>query len=123
MNAVTVTKQIFPFLFSVLLGGHIGGKAEIKYIPAGEGRGVFNVAYDNPEGSRFVLQILDQDGSQLYQNVFTDKKFAKNFQLADPDSYNKLVFVIRNLGDKSTQRWEVSTSTHLVEDVTVQEVK
>src|SRR5580693_2755998 len=105
MNAVTLTKPIVALLFSVLLCGHIGGKAEIKFIPAGEGRGVFNVVYDNPEGSRFVIQILDQDGNQLYQNAFTDKKFAKNFQLADPDSYNKLVFVIRNLGDKSTQRW------------------
>jgi hypothetical protein len=123
MNAITLTKPIVAFLFSVLLGAHVGGNAEVKYIPAAEGRGVFNVVYDNPAGSRFVLQILDRDGNQLYQSVFTDKKFAKNFQLADPDSYDKLVFVIRNLGDKSLRRWEVSTDTHLVEDVNVQEVK
>jgi hypothetical protein len=123
MNAVTLTKPIVAFLFSVLLSGHIGGNAEVKYIPAKEGRGVFNVVYNNPEGSRFVLQILDQDGNQLYQNVFADKKFTKNFQLADPDSYNKLVFVIRNLDDKSSQRWEVSTNTQLIEDVNVREVR
>jgi hypothetical protein len=122
MNAVTLTKPIVTFLFSVLLSGHIGGKAEVKYIPTQEGRGMFNVVYNNPEGSRFVLQILDQDGNKLYQNVFADKKFSKNFQLADPDSYPKLVFVIRNLVDKSSQRWEVSTNTHLIEDVSIQEV-
>jgi|GEM_PF-5919240 hypothetical protein len=123
MNAVTLTKPIVALLFSVLLSGHIGGNAEVKYIPAKEGRGVFNVVYNNPEGSRFVLQILDQDGNQLYQKAFADKKFNKNFQLADPDSYLKLVFVIRNLDDKSSQRWEVSTNTRLIEDVDVQEIK
>jgi hypothetical protein len=123
MNVVMLTKQIFPFLFSVLLGGHGVGTAEVKYIPVKEGQGVFNVVYNNPEGSRFVLQIQDQDGNQLYQHAFTDKKFAKNFQLADPDSYLKLVFVIRNLDDKSFQRWEVSTDTRLIEDVDVRELK
>lgn len=123
MNAITLTKPIVAFLFSVLLGAHIGGNSEVKYIPAAEGRGVFNVVYDNPAGSRFVLQILDRDGNQLYQNVFTDKKFAKNFQLADPDSYQKLVFVIHNLGDNSFQRFEVEATAHLVEEVKVQEVK
>jgi hypothetical protein len=81
------------------------------------------VVYDNPEGSRFLLQILDEDGNQLYQRAFTDKKFTRNFQLADPDSYNKLVFVIRNLNDKSSRRWEVSTNTQVIEDVNVKELR
>jgi hypothetical protein len=123
MNAVSLTKTVLTFLFPLLLGGHIGGNAAVKYVPAKEGRGVFNVVYDNPNGSRFLLQILDQDGNQLYQRVFTDKKFTRNFQLADPDSYNKLTFVLRNLDDKSSQRWEVSTSTQLIEDVNVKELR
>jgi hypothetical protein len=123
MNTVMLTKPIFTFLFAVLLGGHIGSNAQVKYIPVKDGQGVFNVVYNNPEGARFVLQILDQDGNQLYQNVFTDKSFSRNFQLADPESYLKLVFVIRNLGDRSTQRFEVESKTQLVEDVNVQEVK
>jgi hypothetical protein len=123
MNAVSLTKTALAFLFPLLLDGHIGGNAAVKYIPAKEGRGVFNVVYDNPEGSRFLLQILDEDGNQLYQSAFTDKKFSRNFQLADPDSYNKLVFVIRNLNDKSSRRWEVSTKTQVIEDVNVKELR
>jgi hypothetical protein len=123
MNAVSLTKTVLAFLFPLLLGGHTGGNAAVKYIPAKEGRGVFNVVYDNPEGSRFLLQILDADGNQLYQSAFTDKKFTRNFQLADPDSYNKLVFVIRNLNDKSSRRWEVSTNTQVIEDVNVKELR
>jgi hypothetical protein len=123
MNAVSLTKTVLAFLFPLLLGDHTGGNAAVKYIPAKEGRGVFNVVYDNPEGSRFLLQILDEDGNQLYQSAFTDKKFIRNFQLADPDSYNKLVFVIRNLNDKSSRRWEVSTNTQVIEDVNVKELR
>jgi hypothetical protein len=125
MNAVSLTKPIVAFLLSALLGG--GGNsartAEVTYIPVTGNQGIFHVVYDNAAGSRFVLQILDQDGNQLYQNLFTDKKFSKNFELADPDSYSRLVFEIRNLGDKSFQRFEVESSTHLIEDVNVREVK
>jgi hypothetical protein len=123
MNTVMLTKPIFTFLFAVLLSGHMGSNAQVKYIPVKDGQGVFNVVYNNPEGDRFVLQIQDEEGNQLYQNAFTDKNFTRNFQLADPESYLKLVFVIRNLSDHSTQRFEVESKTQLVEDVNVQEVK
>jgi hypothetical protein len=78
-----------------------------------------SVAYTNVTGSRFSLQILDENGNQLYQGVSTAKFFHQRFRLAEPDNYNKLVFVIRNLGDHSYQRFEVDASTHLVEDVDV----
>jgi hypothetical protein len=124
MNAVPLTKTIVTFLLSVLSGsGHRAGNAELKYIPTSETQGVYNVAYDNEAGSRFVLEIEDQDGDRLYQNIFSDKLFNKNFQLADPESYTKLVFIIRNLGDHSLQRWEVEARTHLVEEVKVDEIK
>jgi hypothetical protein len=125
MNALSLAKPIVAFLFSALLGGggNSSGTAAVTYVPATGSQGIFHVVYDNATGSRFVLQILDQDGNQLYQNIFTDKNFSKNFQLADPDSYSRLVFVIRNLGDHSFQRFEAETDTHLIEDVNVREVK
>jgi len=85
-------------------------KAEVNYIPGAQGQG------------RFTLCVMDADGNQLYQDVYTDKKFDKNFRLADPDSYSKLIFVIHNLADNSVQRFEVVASSHLVEDVDVREV-
>jgi hypothetical protein len=126
MSAVTVTKPIVAFLFSLMLGNGGNGKAgtaEVKFIPVSETQGVFNVNYDNATGSRFSLQIQDEDGNQLYQHVYSDKKFNKNFQLADPENYHKLIFVIRNLEDNSSQRFEVEATTHLIEDVDVRELK
>jgi hypothetical protein len=137
--SINIRKAFGASLLTAILGGtslvslangsnSSGGRngvptAEVKYITLAEGQGVFNVQYVNETGSRFSIEILDADGDQLYQNVSTDKKFDKNFQLADPDSYHKLVFVIHNLGDNSFQRFEVEPSTHLVEEVKVQEVK
>src|ERR1700743_3641156 len=93
--------------------------AEANYIPISDNQGVFNVVYHNAAASRFTLQILDEAGDQLFQHTYTDKDFSRRFQLAEPDSYTKLIFVIRNLSDHSSQRFEVETSTHLIEDVNV----
>lgn len=104
-------------------GGNSANSAAVTYIPLKQGDGVFNVRYDNAAGNRFSLVVLDGDGDQLYSNIFSDKNFDKNFKLADPDSYRKIVFVIRNLNDNKTQRFEAEATGHEVEDVNVEEVK
>ena len=104
-------------------GSNSANTAEVKYVTLQEGAGVFNVRYNNPAGNRFSLVVLDADGDQLYQYVYSDKNFDKNFKLADPESFHKLVFVIRNLNDNTTQRFEVEASSHEVEEVDVKELK
>ena len=97
--------------------------AEVKYVGNTEGAFFFNVLYNNDTGSRFSVTILDEAGNALYSGAFSMKKFDKNFKLAEPENYGKLVFVIRNLGDDTVQRFEVNTNSRLVEDVEVKEVK
>jgi len=96
--------------------------AEVKYVGNNEGDFFFNVVYNNATGSRFTLAIQDEYGNQLYQSVYSVKKFDKKFKLADPENFGKLVFIIRNLGDNSVQRFEVNAGSRLVEDVEVKEV-
>jgi hypothetical protein len=103
-------------------GGNSANTAEVKYVTR-EGGGIFNVRYNNAAGNRFSLIVLDADGDQLYSYVYSDKNFEKNFKLADPESFRKLVFVIRNLNDNTTQRFEVEARGHEVEEVEVVEVK
>ncbi len=139
-SSFSIRKAITTTLFTAVLGGtslvsmagghnnpigehNSASTAEVKYITGQGGEaGVFNVVYDNTTGSRFTLRVMDADGNQLYENVYTDKKFDKRFKLADPDSFGKLTFIIRNLNDNSVQRFEVEASSHLVEDVNVKEV-
>src|SRR5262245_61503683 len=94
-------------LVSLANGPHspVGDKnestAEIKYIGTDNGEFFFNVLYSNAAGTRFSVAIQDEYGNQLYQGIYSDKKFDKKFKLADAESYGKLVFVIRNFGDNS----------------------
>jgi hypothetical protein len=139
--SIKIRKVITASFFTAILGGaslvskaaaghgreggdrNSAATAEVKYIPGAQGQGIYNVRYNNAAGNRFTVRITDVDGNQLYQDVYTDKKFDKNFRLADPDDYSKLIFVIHNLADNSNQRFEVVASSHLVEDVDVREVR
>jgi hypothetical protein len=104
-------------------GGNSANTAEVKYVTQKDGDGIFNVRYNNATGSRFSLVVLDGDGDQLYSYVYSDKNFEKNFKLADPASFRKVVFIIRNLNDGSTQRFEVEARGYEEEVVDVKELK
>jgi hypothetical protein len=98
--------------------------AEVKYIGnSAEGSPLFNVLYNNSNGARFSLRIMDGDGNQIYMASFADKKFDKKFKLAEPEIIGKLVFVIRNYEDNSEQTFEVNSNSHLEESIEVKEVK
>ena len=104
------------------IGDRSESAAEVKYIAANNGEFFFDVTYNNTSGSRFSVAVLDENGDQIYQNFFSDRKFDKKFKLADPESFGKLTFIIRNLSDNSVQRFEVNANNRLVEDVEVKEV-
>jgi hypothetical protein len=95
--------------------------AQIKYLGVSDDAMVFNVAYKNPNGSKFSIVVLDQDGTPLFQEVYSDKKFDKHFKL--PKTYNdKVTFVIRNFKDTDfKQSFEINT--HITEDLVVTKVK
>jgi hypothetical protein len=96
--------------------------AEVKYIGSTEGDPMFNVVYNNSTGARFSVKVLDNEGHQLFQGVYTDKKFDRKFKVADAANYSKLIFVIRNFQDNSVQSFEINSNTRMVEDVEVTEV-
>lgn len=103
-------------------GNTSANAAEVKYISGNDGEYVFHVVYNNNSGSRWSLIVLDADGNQLFQSLYSDKKFDKRFKLADPDEFAKLTFVIRNFGENSVQRFEVNANNRMVEDIEVKEV-
>ncbi|HTQ27302.1 MAG TPA: hypothetical protein VMI35_04205 [Puia sp.] len=90
---------------------------EIKFIGTSDDAVLFKVAYDNPTGAKFSVIVLDEDGTQLFQEVYNDKKFEKRFKLPKMDM-TRLTFIIRNFKDADLkQNFEIDT--HLVEDVVV----
>lgn len=91
--------------------------AEIKYIGNADDAVVFNISYKNPANNKFVVTILDEDGTQLFQSVYNDKMFDKRFKLPKTDK-SKLTFEIRNNREiELKQTFEINT--RIVEDVVV----
>jgi hypothetical protein len=103
-------------------GDKTANTAEVRFTGASEGEFSFNILYNNAAGSRFSVAILDESGDRLYQDVFSDRKFDRKFRIAEPDSFGKVIVVIRNYDDNSVQRFEVRSDNRLVEDVEVKEV-
>lgn len=96
--------------------------ATVKYIGADKESYVFNVAYNNENGDRFILRILDAGGNVLYTGNYNDKKFDKRFRLVK-EGNEKISFVIKNLKDNSVHTFAISTSTQVIEDIVVTKVK
>lgn len=84
--------------------------ASVQYM--GSRQDILSVAvrYDNEAGKRFVVTVRDQDGYQLFEGSFTEKKFNKIFQLPKA-AISKLVFSIRNTGNDEVQSFEVNAKT------------
>jgi hypothetical protein len=96
--------------------------AIVKYSGTQDDMVVFNVTYANPEGSKFQVIIKDQDGTQLYQNIFNEKTFYKQFRLPKADK-DKIVFIIRNGKDADMVRtFEINVSSRFIQEVAVKKL-
>jgi hypothetical protein len=94
--------------------------AEVKYIGNVEDAVVFSVSYNNPTNNKFVVTVLDEDGTKLFQSAYSDKKFDKRFKLPKTDK-SKLTFEIRNNREiELRQTFEINT--RIVEDVVVTKI-
>jgi hypothetical protein len=95
--------------------------AVVTHIGNLEGSILFQVQYDNLSGDKFALIIKDNDGSVIYQDVYSGKKFDKKFQLPK-ESAGKLHFIIKGYKGTQAQTFEVNTNTRVVEEVIVKRV-
>ncbi|HZE86131.1 MAG TPA: hypothetical protein VE035_17550, partial [Puia sp.] len=95
---------------------------EVKYLGAQEDMIVFNVAYKNPSGDKFSIIVKDQDGSQLYQVVYNEKSFAKQFKLPRADK-DKITFIIRNYKEADIAKsFAINVNSRFVEDFAVKKL-
>jgi hypothetical protein len=93
--------------------------AAVKYLGTQDDMILFNVSYANPDGSKFQLIVKDQDGTQLYQNIFSEKTFYKQFRLPKADK-DRIVFIIRNGREADVVKtFEVNVNSRLVQVVAV----
>lgn len=92
---------------------HVGNNAETM---------VFEVQFDNTTGDKYSIAVKDDNGSVLFQDVYSDKKFDRKFRLPKTND-RRLSFVIKNLKENNTQTFEINTNTRVIEEVVVTKVK
>jgi hypothetical protein len=103
--------------------GSADSAATVKYLGTQDDMLVFNVSYPNPEGSRFVLTVKDQDGTQLYQSIFSEKSFYKQFRLPKADK-DRIVFVFHDYRDADIiKAFDVSVNSRFIREVAVKKLK
>jgi maltose-binding protein MalE len=94
----------------------------VKYLGTQDDMILFNVSVANPRGNKFSVIVSDNDGNQLFQEVYNDKKFDKRFRLPKTET-GKLTFVVRNFKDASDDVHSFEVSDRVVEDIVVTSVK
>jgi hypothetical protein len=115
-------------IFFLLMGAGVAAHAQsadpvaVRYLGAQDDMLVFNVSYDNPQGSKFTVAIKDQNGNPLYQDNFKDKLFYKQFRLPKADK-DRIVFVIRS-GEEApvVKAFAVNVSSRLVREVAIKKL-
>jgi len=113
LTAATVSAQ------STANGAGQSENATVKYLGQQEDMIVFNVSYANSDGNKFQVIVKDQDGTQLYQNIFSDKVFYKQFRLPRADR-DRLVFIIRNGREADVVKtFEVNVNSRMTQEVSV----
>lgn len=97
----------------------VASKAEIKYagLDADELLS-FTVKYNNPSGRRFSLLVLDENGENLFNAIYSDKKFSKAFKLPAA-SVNNLTFLIQGVKENFKEVFNIDVNTRQVTDVVV----
>src|SRR5580700_1651387 len=70
----------------------------VKYLGTQDDVILFNVSVENPNGSKFSVIVTDNEGNQIFQEVYNDRKFDKRFRLPKSET-GKLTFVVRNFKD------------------------
>lgn len=105
--------------------GGIATKEEpvtVKYLGAQDDMVVFNVSCPNPSGNKFSVIVKDQDGSSLYQGVFSEKAFYKQFRLPKAEK-SRITFVVRSNREADvTKSFEINVNSHLVADVDIKKL-
>jgi len=96
--------------------------AFVKYVGADNESYVFNVAYNNDNGDKFLLTIINGSGDTIFAGTYNEKKFDKRFRLLK-EGNERLNFVIKNLRDRSIQTFEIRSTTQITEDVVVRKIK
>jgi hypothetical protein len=96
--------------------------ATVKYLGVQDDMIYFDVTYTNPTGGKFQIVIKDQDGVQLYQNLFSEKSIYKQFRLPKSEK-DRIVFLIRDFKDADiVKTFDINVNSRIIREIAVRKV-
>jgi hypothetical protein len=95
--------------------------AKVKYLGMAQNSLYFNVAYNNPTGSKFAVIILDREGNELFRDSYSDRNFDRRFILPGVDA-SQLTFVVRDFKNPDMKE-TFKINTQFSENVVVTQVQ
>ncbi len=79
----------------------------------------FAVKVANPDGSRFVLSVEDENGNRLYASTFNDKDFSRRIKLLKNPDVSTYVLTISSTNKNLSQSFVISTFARTIDEVSV----
>ncbi len=81
---------------------------------------LFQVHINNEKGDNFTLTIKNNNGDVLFSKSFNDVNFQKQFKLLKGDVDNdRYYFTITSNNKNIEDNYEISTASHVVDDVAI----
>lgn len=97
---------------------------EVKYIGKINEQPVFQIQFDNETEGEILVVLRDEDGTILYSETFTGKRFSKKFQFEKADVNDIQIQVdIASKKKNESQIFKVNKSTRIVDEVVVSKLK
>jgi len=115
--AVALTAVLFLFGSPLTSKANGGGKkspsitqaqVSVTYQGVSDNSLVFKVDYENLSGEKFWLIIKNDNGDVVYQQHFSDARFAKTIYFQNTDATINPTFVIRTGNDEIVRQFQVN---------------
>jgi hypothetical protein len=115
--AVIISNSFIAAYASGTLPGEKIKNVSVTSLGVADGNLKFNCTYLNPNGDKFHLELVDNQGNKLYKEIFTEKNFNKTFIASS--ELGTIVLVLTNIKDKTRHRFEISTAQRFVEELSI----
>ena len=97
---------------------------DVKYVGTINYQPVLQIQFDNETEEEVTVTLRDEDGTYLYSESFSGKKYSKKFQFEKPaDTDLNVQLVITSKSKKEAQVFNINKNTRFVEDVVISKVK
>ena len=91
---------------------------ELKYMGSLNGKVVFELGFQSTGKESFLVEIIDQDGYELYREKSRDRHFKKQFAIEKTDLENNIISVLVTSKGR-LQKFDINRSMRMVEDIRI----